>query len=72
MARCGDVLLGRYKALQEATHAGSWEVASELEAVPSRDITLTSESERGRAAALQMRNVHLQAALSALRRPYTG
>ena len=72
LVRCGDVLLGRYKALEEATHTGSWEVASEREAVPSRDMTLTSESERGRAAALQMRKVRLQTTMSALRRPDSG
>ena len=65
--RVGDVLMGRYKALEDAATTGSWEVAQEYEAVAQRDDGLVSDAERQRAVALQLRRVRLQAALRTVR-----
>ena len=35
--RCGDLLLGRYKALEEVCTDGRWDVAREVEVLPQED-----------------------------------
>ena len=66
LASCGDVLISRFKALEEATTSGSWEVAENLEAVPPRQLSTISESERSRVTALQLRKTRLRASLQSL------
>ena len=68
LARTGDLLVARYKALEESVKSGHWDVASELEAVPSRESGLASEEEIIRATAQQARKARLQSALQSLRR----
>ena len=70
--RTADILMGRFKALEEATTSGSWEVAAELEAVPRTQQGLTSDAERQRAANIQIRRVKLQTALATLQRQAPG
>ena len=65
--RVGDVLMGRYKALEDASTSGSWAVAREFEAVPQVDDGLVTDAERQRAVALQLRRVRLQTALRSVR-----
>ena len=67
LGRAGDILLGRYKAPEDATLSGSWEVAQDYEAIPLRDITIVSDAERQRAVAMQMRRVRFDAALRSVR-----
>ena len=67
LARCGDVLISGFKAFEEATNSGSWEVAENLEAVPPRQLSTISESDRARVTALQIRKVRVQGALQSLR-----
>ena len=67
LARCGDVLISRFMALEEATNSGSWEVAENLEAVPPRQLSTISENDQASVTALQMRKVRLQGALQSLR-----
>ena len=67
LARCRDVLISRFKALEEATTSGSWEVAENLEAVPPRQLGTISENDRARVTAMQMRKVRLQGTLQSLR-----
>ena len=63
----GDVLMGRYKSLEDAATTGSWAVAREFEAAPQRDDGLVTDAERQRAVALQIRRVRLQTALRTVR-----
>jgi len=65
--RVGDVLMGRYKALEDASTTGSWAVAREFEAVAERDDGLVTDAERQRAVSLQLRRVRLQTALRTVR-----
>ena len=65
--RAGDTQLGRYKALEDATLSGSWEVAQEYDAVPQRDNTIVSDAERQRAVSMQVRRVRFDAALTSVR-----
>ena len=67
-----DILLGRFKTLEEATTSGSWKVAAEFEAVPKTQQGLTSDAERQRAANIQIRRVKLQPPLAALQRQAPG
>ena len=60
-------MLGRCRALEDATVSRSWVVAQEHEAIPQRDNTTVSDAERQRAVAVQMRHVRLDAALRAVR-----
>ena len=69
--RTADILMGRFKALEEATTSGSWEVAAELEAVPKTQQGQTN-AERQRAANIQIRRVKLQTALATLQRQAPG
>ena len=75
---CGDlhraagILMGRFKALEEATTSGSWELAAELDVLPRRQQGLTSKAERQRAANTQIRRVKLQSALATLHRRAPG
>ena len=36
-AKAGDILIGQFKALVEATEEGSWRIAQEFEVVPQED-----------------------------------
>ena len=67
LARAGDLLMGRMKALEEALSDGTWDFAREYEVLPQREIGITTDSERQRAATLQMRNARLKAAMASLR-----
>ena len=51
LSRAGDILIQRYKALEESAVSGHWDLATELEAVAHRETTLTSDQERRRAPA---------------------
>ena len=51
LAACGDVLISRFKALEEATTSGTWDIAANLEAVPPRQLSTITESERVRGSA---------------------
>ena len=68
LGRAGDIVYARYKALEEGVTHGDWEMAAELEAVPTRDSTLTSEGERHRIAMRQLRRVRLATAVESLAR----
>ena len=70
--RAADILIGRFKSLEEATTSGSWELAAELEVLPRQQQGLTSEAERQRAANIQIRRVKLQSALATLQRHALG
>ena len=67
LARVGDLLMGRMKALEEALSDGSWDLAREYEVLPQRETGITTDFERQRAAALQMRNVRLRVAMNNVR-----
>ena len=67
LARGGDLLMGRMKALEEALSDGSWDLAREYEVLPQRETGITTDFERQRAAALQMRNVRLRVAMNNVR-----
>ena len=65
---CGDVFMGRFKAHEESLLSdGGWEVARKHEVVSQRQVGITSEEERQRVMALQVREVQLKTALSNLR-----
>ena len=50
---CGDVFMGRFKALEESLLSdGGWEVVRKHEVVPQRQVGITSEEERQRVMAL--------------------
>ena len=70
--RAADILMGCFKALEQATTSGSWELAAELEVLPRQQQGLTSEAERQRAANIQIRRVKLQSALATLQRQTPG
>ena len=74
LGRTGDLLIARYKALEESVRSGHWDVAAELEAVPVQEGGLTSEAEMLRATQTQARKLKLQQALAAIRgaRPGIG
>ena len=64
---CGDVFMGRFKALEESLVSdGGWEVARKHEVVPQRQVGISSEEERQGVMALQVREVQLKTALSNL------
>ena len=65
---CGDVFMGRFKALEESLLSdGGWEVARKHEVVPQRQVGITPEEERQRVMALQVREIQLKTALHNLR-----
>ena len=64
--RAGDLLMGRFKALEESVNSGTWALAQELEVLPRNELGLASEGERHRAAAVRLREAKLQAALESL------
>ena len=68
LARVGDILMGWYKALKSHTQSGTWDIASELEALPKRDLSLTSEEELSRITALQLRKARLRQSLQAVQK----
>ena len=74
LACAGDLLLARYKALEETVRSGHWDVVATLEAVPVWEGGLTSEAEMLRATQTQARKLKLQQALASLRgiRPGVG
>ena len=72
LSRAGDILIQRYKALEESAVSGHWDLATELEAVAHRETTLTSDQERHRAAALQLKKVRLQTAIRSLQSQNAG
>ena len=59
-AKAGDILIGRFKALEEATKEGSWRIAQEFEVIPQEDEDLVGHEERYRAASLQLRSSKLR------------
>ena len=67
LQKVGDLLMGRFKALEEALLDGTWDFAREYEVLPQREVGITTDSERHRAAALQMRTVRLRAAMASVR-----
>ena len=66
-ARTGDILIGRFKALEESLIDGGWELASQMEVVPQNEVGLASEEERHRAATLHLRRQRLETSLGSLR-----
>ena len=68
MGRAADILMARYKSLEEHSRSGARGVANELEAIAYKDNSIVTEGERHRAAALQMRRSRLQQSLANLRR----
>ena len=67
LCKGGDLLMGRMKALEEALADGTWDFAREYEVLPQREIGITTDVERHRAASMQMRNVRLRAAMASVR-----
>ena len=65
-AKAGDIFIGRFKALEEATKEGSWRIAQEFEVVPQGDEGLVGHEERYRAASLQLRSSKLRSYMDAL------
>ena len=53
--RAGDILVGRFKALEESIKQGKWHLAQQLEAMPQAEEGLVDEEERHRATSLQLR-----------------
>ena len=64
--RAGDLLMGRFKALEESVNSGTWALAQELEVLPRNELGLHSEGERHRAAAVRLCQTKLQATLESL------
>ena len=50
--------------VEERITTGSWELATELEAVGRRSLGLTGDAERHRAASLQLRRARLESSLA--------
>ena len=65
-AKAGDILIGRFKVLEEATTEGSWRIAQEFEVVPQEDEGFVGHEERYRAAYLQLRSSKLRSYMYAL------
>ena len=72
LGRAGDIVYGRYKFLEEGVTTGNWDLAAELEAMPARESTLTTEAERHRIASRQLRSVRLRTAVENLRQRGAG
>ena len=68
LGRGADILMARYKSLEEHSRTGVWDVANELEAIAYKDNSIVTEGERHRAAALQLRRSRLQQSLASVRR----
>ena len=66
LARAGDICMGRSKALEESVLEGSWDLAQELEVLPSRHLGISTEVERRRAASLQLQKAKLRETLDRL------
>ena len=60
--------MARYKSWEEHSRTEAWEVSNELEAIAYKDVSIVTEAERHRAAALQMRRARLQSSLASVRR----
>jgi hypothetical protein len=68
VARAGDILFGRYKAMTEALRSdGHWDVAREHEVLPQRSIGIASEEERQRALLIQSRTARFHQQLATVR-----
>ena len=65
-AKAGDILIGRFKALEEATKEGTWRIAQEFEVVPQEDEGLVGHEARYRAASLQLRSSKLRSFMDAV------
>ena len=67
LAKCGDLLMQRYKAVETSVHeGGSWEVASNMEVILPSMPSATGEAER--AAAVTSRSKKQRAARLAMAR----
>jgi hypothetical protein len=56
VARAGDILMQRFKAIETAEHEGNWNVASRLELIPERTASAVSYAEREAAMNLELRD----------------
>ena len=64
LARLGDILLQRYKALERSVEdSGAWAVAQELEVIEHARVGLASDEEINRIARRQMQGARLQQTL---------
>ena len=64
LARLGDILLQRYKALERSVVVGgAWAVAQELEVIEHARVGLASDEEINRSARRQMQGARLQQTL---------
>ena len=60
--KAGDLLMARFKSLEEHSRTGSWEIASELEAFDNSGDSIMTEGERHRIAMLHRQRARLHAA----------
>ena len=63
LGKACDVLMGRYKALEEFARTGAWAVPNELEAIEFTDHSIVTEGERQRAAAALQQRTWLRSTL---------
>ena len=68
-ARAGDILIGRFKALEAAHRDGAWTIAREYEVVPPDEEGLVSHEERCRATFIQLRIQRLQQFMNTVHAP---
>jgi len=67
LARCGDLLIQRFKAMESAMADSDWSLAKHLELIPESEVAVTSYGEREHASKLELRERKLRDRL--LRKP---
>jgi len=60
LARCGDVLLQRFKAIEASINDATWAVARHCELIPEAEASITTFAEREHAAKLELRERKLR------------
>jgi hypothetical protein len=59
LARVGDLLVQRLKAIEMAVFDGNWNLARHLELIPPQEVTLVSVPEKAQAAKVELQRVKL-------------
>ena len=60
LARSGDILLQRFKAIEASVNDSSWAVARHCELIPEPETSITTFAEREHAAKLELRERKLR------------
>jgi hypothetical protein len=63
LGKCGDLLMQRFKAVEEATDAGGWEVARHLELIPEQKVSIVSDQEREMASSKEVKRSKLESSV---------